>query len=443
MKFRELLAYLDSKGELIHVKKKVSREYEMASVIKAFGEKPIIFENVEGSSYKVVAGLCASKELFASALGTTKEKLVFEMAKAIDSPKEPQFYSKGVAPCQEVVEDTVDLDKLPILRHFESDGGRYVPSEVVIINDPDTGHNACYHRLMQIGKNRFAARLVEKRQTDTSLKKMLAQRKELEIALCIGNSSAVMLAASMSPASGVNEIAIANALDETPVVKCLTKNIFVPADCEIVLEGRITAEVADEGPFVDLTETNDIVRKQPVIVIDKITHRKDAIYQTLLPGLNEHKLLMGMPREPTMYKEVSKVCDCTNVALTLGGSCWSHGVVQIRKKTNDEPTKAIEAAFKGHSSMKHVVIVDEDIDITNPTEVEWAIATRFRADNRLKIFENAGTSSLDPMADKPPGQKATVAKMGLDATIPLDDPARPVNKFKKVAYNKVEVSEYL
>jgi UbiD family decarboxylase len=443
MKFRELLSRLDGKGELIHVKKKVSREYEMAAVIKAFGEKPIIFENVEGSKYKAVAGLCASRELFAGALGTTKEKLIFKMTKAMDSSVEPPIYSNGTAPCQEVVEDAVGLDSLPILRHFESDGGRYIPSAVAIINDPDTGHNACYHRLMQIGKDRFAARLVEKRQTDTSLKKMLAQGKDLEIAFCIGNSSAVMLAASMSPASGVNEIAIANALDETPVVKCETKNILVPADCEIVLEGRITAELADEGPFVDLTETNDIIRKQPVIVIDKITRRKDAIYQTLLPGLSEHKLLMGMPREPTMFKEVSKACECTNVALTLGGSCWSHGVVQIRKKSNDEPAKAIEAAFRGHGSMKQVIVVDEDIDITNPLEVEWAVATRFRADKRLKIFENQPASSLDPMADKPPGQKATVAKMGLDATIPLDDPARPAKKFKKVAYRQVQAKDYL
>jgi UbiD family decarboxylase len=342
-----------------------------------------------------------------------------------------------------VVEDAVDLDAFPILRHFESDGGNYITSAIAIIKDPDTGGNACFHRLVQLGKDRFAARLVEKRQTDTTYRKLLAQGKELEVAFCIGNSTAVMLGAAIAPEVGVDEMWIANALDETPMVKCKTKDLLVPADSEIILEGRITAQSVDEGPFVDLTETNDIIRKQPVIVIDKITHRKDAIFQTLLPGLNEHKLLMGMPREPTIFNEVSKVCECKDAMLTMGGCSWFHAIVQIKKKDDSEPAKAITAAFKGHTSLKHCVIVDDDIDIHNPMQVEWAIATRFRADKRLIIMADQPSSSLDPMADKPPGEKARIAKMGLDATIPLSDPKKPVSKFKRVAYKKVDAGKYL
>jgi len=296
--------------------------------------------------------------------------------------------------------------------------------------------------MMQIGKDKFTVRLVEQRQTYNTFQKAKAKGKELEVAFCIGNSTAVMLAAAISAPSGVDEMAIANALDETQMVKCKTKDLLVPAESEFVLEGRITLEEAEEGPFVDLTETNDIIRKQPVVVIDCITHRKDAIYQTLLPGMAEHKNLMGMPREPTILREVSKVCDCKDVVLTNGGCSWFHAVVQIKKKTDDEPKKAIEAAFKGHTSLKHCVIVDEDIDICNPQAVEWAIATRFRADSRLYVFKDQPSSSLDPMADKPPKEKARIAKMGLDSTIPLSDPKKPVSKFKRLDYAKINLAKF-
>ena len=116
--------------------------------------------------------------------------------------------------------------------------------------------------------------------------------------------------------------------------------------------------------------------------------------------------------------------------------------MQIKKKSDDEPKKAIDAAFRGHGSLKHCVIVDDDIDICNPQQVEWAIATRFRADSRLYVFKDQPSSSLDPIADKPPGQKARVAKMGLDATIPLSDPKHPASKFKRHDYRKIDIGKF-
>lgn len=444
MNLRTFIAKLQKEGKLQKISKPVSQDLEAAAIVNGLGEKPVIFESVSGKKFRVAAGLVSSRELVADALGITPQKLVPTLAKAIDAPKKPKVLAAkdGVAPCQEVVEYKVDLNSIPLLRYFPSDGGRYITSAIAIINDPDTGPNACYHRMMQIGTDRFTARLVEQRQTYNTYQKLKAQGKELEVAFCIGNSTAVMLAAAISAPIGVDEMEIANALDETPLVKCKTKDLLVPAESEFVLEGRITLKDADEGPFVDLTETNDIVRKQPVIVIDCITHRKDAIYQTLLPGMSEHKNLMGMPREPTILREVSKVCECKDVVLTNGGCSWFHAIVQIKKKNDSEPQKAIEAAFKGHTSLKHCVIVDDDIDICNPQQVEWAIATRFRADSRLYVFKDQPSSSLDPMADKPPKEKARVAKMGLDCTIPLSDPKKPVEKFKRLDYKKVDVSKF-
>jgi len=266
---------------------------------------------------------------------------------------------------------------------------------------------------------------------------------DLEVAICIGNSIPVLLAAAMSPPKGVDELAIANALRPTPLVKCLTKDLEVPADCEIVLEGRITHRLATEGPFLDLTETYDIVRQQPMVEIDCITHRRDAIYQALLPGKSEHKLLMGLPREPTIYAEVSKVCECRDVLVTPGGMSWLHAVVQIVKRHPNDGKRAIEAAFRGHGSLKHVVVVDEDINIRSMRDVEWAIATRFQADRDLIVLEDQPGSSLDPSATHVPGQKARTSKMGLDATIPWRKPDGTLRTeaereaFKRVDYGEV------
>lgn len=244
----------------------------------------------------------------------------------------------------------------------------------------------------------------------------------------------------MSPPPEIDELSVANTLQETALVKCLTNDLHVPAHAEIVLEGRITGLTAAEGPFMDLTETMDITRHSPVIEIDCITHRREPIYHALLPGGLEHKLLMGMPREPTIYAEVSKVADCTGVAITPGGASWLHAVVQIDKKSAEDGRRAIDAAFRGHSSLKHVWIVDTDIDIYDPNQVEWALATRFQADRDLVLMEQQRGSSLDPSGLHVPGQKSRTAKAGFDCTMPLDaDPA----KFVRGAYQPVDLTQYL
>jgi UbiD family decarboxylase len=180
---------------------------------------------------------------------------------------------------------------------------------------------------------------------------------------------------------------------------------------------EFTGELRDEGPFVDLTETVDIVRQQRVARVKHIFVQNGAVFHALLPGGLEHKVLMGMPREPTIYREVGKVCDVKDVLITPGGASWLHGVVSIKKKSPDDGMKAIDAAFKGHRSMKHVFIVDEDININDPNEVEWAMATRFQGKRGIKMFEEKG-SSLDPSSDM---ETQMTTKMGFDLTIPPEE----------------------
>jgi UbiD family decarboxylase len=433
--FRSFLEQLDKSGELTRIRKEVSTEYEMAGIIEALGEKPVFFEKVKESSIPVVAGLVSSKELIARALNIEKKQLLHRLSTAIENPVPPDVAEKGE--CQEIIEQDVDLTKLPIMRYTEKDGGKYITSAVAIVKDPELGRNMCFHRLMLLGKNKFVARIVEERGTDTALKKTGG---ELDIALCIGNSTAVLLAAATSLPKGVDELGMANTLEKTELVKCKTIDLEVPRDCEIVLEGRITKEKTSEGPFLDTTGTIDKIRQQPIIEIKCITHREKPIYQTLLPGRNEHQFLMGMPREPTIFNEVSKICECKDVYITPGGCSWLHAVVQIKKKNPDDGKRAIGAAFEGHKSLKHCVIVDDDIDIYNPHDVEWTIATRFQADKNAIILPNQPGSSLDPSGDLTEGKKATTCKMGLDATIPF---GKTDKSFTKEQYRKVDLNKFL
>lgn len=434
MNLRNFLDYLEKQEKLLRISKEVSHKYEIANIMYSINERPIIFDHVKGFTFPVFGGITSNRDIIAEGLETTKDQLLFKLVDALRNPKKPPIVTS--APCQEVVLKNPDISKIPLLYHLKGDGGRYATATVSTIKDPQTGRNVSYHRLMERGTNKFTARLIKNRQTRTTYDKI---NGDLEMAVCIGNSVAVMVAASLGPPSGVDEFSIAHALDSTPLVKCITKDLEVPKESEIVLEGRLTKEVDSEGPFVDLTETRDFERQEPVFVVDCITHRRDAMYQALIPGRFEHKILMGMPKEPTIYDQVSKVTTCKNVLVTMGGGSWLHAIVQIKKSNPDEPKKAIEAAFKGHGSLKHVVIVDEDVDVYNPVAVEWAIATRFQADDDLVLKSNQPGSSLDPSGKHELGKKTLTAKVGIDATIP---PNVDKSKYEVVRYQNLDVSTY-
>jgi 2,5-furandicarboxylate decarboxylase 1 len=436
MSFRHFIEKVRQSGDLIEIDPPVDTTYEVANVAHALEGKPVLFNNIKGyPGWRICAGPCSDRKYFSIDLDVPLPDLMHHMAGAIANPVLPPMVES--ASCQEVVVEDVNLNHLPILFHLPEDAGHYIASNVVIIKDPDLGRNMCYHRLLRLDENTFAARIVENRGTYSAMQKT---EGDLPVAICIGVSLGVHLAASMSPPPGVDELSVAHALSPTPLVKCLTNDLEVPADAEIVLEGRITKGLHREGPFMDLTETMDISRMQPVIEIDLITHRRNPIYHALLPGGLEHKMLMGMPKEPTIFAEVNRVTRCTGATITPGGTSWLHAVVQIDKQGPDDGRLAIEAAFKGHGSLKHVWIVDTDVDIYDPVQVEWAMATRFQADRDLYIYANQAGSSLDPSGTHSPGQKSRTAKMGLDCTIPWDVDH---SKFLRGSYGQVDLDQYL
>ena len=430
---RNFLEELDRVGDLAHIRREVSTKYEIAAVTSKLDGRPLLFEKVrEAKDYKVATGICGSRAALARAMGIEPGELIARVLESIEKPK--PFSVVDRAPCQEVVEGSVDLRKIPILTHCEMDRGPYVTAGIVVAKDKELGCNASFHRLMLIGKDRVAVRILPRHLDE------FIRRGNRDVGITIGNDPAFLFASAVSCELGKSELAIANGLKEMSFTKCGTNDALVPAECELVLEGVVTDELVDEGPFPDIAGTYDIVRKQRVIKINRVTHRKNPIYQAILPGGVEHRFLMGTPREATMYREISKVCECLDVRLTPGGSSWLHAVVKIRKRKEEDARKALDAAFRGHASLKHAVVVDEDIVIEDPRAIEWAIATRTQLDKKLTLRPGEYGSSLDPSADQ---VTRRTCKAGLDATTPLGSDREPFLKARIPMADKIRVEDYL
>mgnify|MGYP002733512250 FL=1 len=217
---------------------------------------------------------------------------------------------------------------------------------------------------------------------------------------------------------------------ELELVNC--KNGIKVPEADIIFEGKILIdETAPEGPFVDLTDTYDYVREEPVIKLSKMYIKKEnPMYHAILPAGFEHKLLQGMPQEPRIFNAVKNtVPTVQNVVLTEGGCCWLHAAVSVKKQTEGDGKNIIMAALAAHPSLKHVVVVDEDVDIFDPQDIEYAIATRVKGDDDIIIVPKARGSSLDPKASEIDG---TTTKVGVDATKSILEP----EKFERVSFSE-------
>ncbi|MGA8710542.1 MAG: UbiD family decarboxylase [Thermoplasmata archaeon] len=425
MKFRDFLGQLDSEGRLNRVPQPVNPKFEIATLLKRYDGRPTLFENVEGSTLPVAGNLLSSMDLLSKSLGIRKEDWIAQLNLAMKNPgtvREGRGDLEYFAP---------DLNLLPILTHYPKDQGLYVTSGVVFAQRGGA-RNMSFHRLSRIGNDRFVGRLVEKRDLHTMYLDAKEHGEDLDVSVGIGNSSGVLVAGATSVERGLFELGIAAALEGgIEVTKAATNSTSYPVDTEIVLEGKILHdETATEGPFVDLTNTYDVVRAQPVFVIDKIGLRKNAVYHALLPGANEHRLLMGAPRTPTIYQALRAAdIDVQNVYLTEGGSGWLDAVVAIRKKSDRDPAIAIEAAIRGHRSLKKITIVDSDVDVTDPNEVNYAVTMYWEAGKEV-VMKGVKGSSLDPMAT-PDG---IGSKLAIDATRPLLVPAERQLKMQKAVF---------
>ncbi len=394
------------------ITKEVSWKDTVTEEIIKHKEEPILFEKVEGHSTRIAAGIVSTRELLAKSIGVTPSQLADTVGTAFNNPLPLQKVNDAPFLHTHIEYPNIS-DHIPIPEFFG--GKRYLTASIVLALDPETGRrNASIHRMMYLGKNQFAIRPVPQRHLHSFYTTALERGADhLDIVVILGVHPAFELGAATSY-PGLDELAFASRLIGGSEEYVLN-GVGIPKNTEIVMVGKMLREEVEEGPFVDLTGTQDHVRMQPLVEITDLYMRENPIFRTILPGMKEHKILMGIPQEPRMKKLIQNtVPTVTNVVMTEGGGSWLHAVVQIRKRTDGDGKNAIIAALAAHPSLKRVIVVDEDIDPTDPIDVEWAVATRFQPDKNMVLIPGAKGSSLDPSA-----VNSITCKWGLDATKPL------------------------
>ena len=403
---RQFIKHLKEQGELTVVEKQVSPILEAPRLSQGGG--PILFKRIDGS--KAVVNLIGSRRILADALKVEEKGL---MKKLLETGP------TGTTSIQDFdwqCETRPNLAKLPIMKFFERDGGRYITAGILIAKYGERV-NASIHRMMVLDSTSLAVRLVPPRHTYLMQRACAQKGKPLHVAIAIGADPVTLFGVSTRVPCGLEFNYVAALKREVqPLVMC-DNGIPVPP-CEIVLEGYIhPTNTAAEGPFVDVTGTYDVIRQEPVIELTTMKFNKDPIYHSILPANVEHWLLMGIPYEPLIFSACQRAAKVNNVLLTEGGCHYLHAVIQIEKQTEGDAKNVIMAAFGAHTSLKHVTVVDHDVNVYDHNEVEYAIATRVRGDVDILIIPNVRGSSLDPRA----AANGTTTKVGIDATAPLDD----------------------
>jgi len=443
---RSQLKAVEEWGDLVRLRKEVNPRFELPGICKKLeADKAVLFEKVRGHSMPVVVGLDNNRSRIARVLGTDDFGFTPRFLEAIRKPVPPQIVSDG--PVKEVkITRNIDLERmLPVITHYEKDGGPYITAGVVIAEDPKNRiRNISYHRLQITGQDEIRL-LIQPRHLWKLYTEKEKENKPLEVAVAIGLDAAIRLAGatwgSLIPL-GFDELSIAGALRQKPVdiVRGETVEVMVPARAEIILEGEILPRLRrTEGPFAEFTGTYGEVWENPVMRIKAITHRQNPIYQDLLTFTPEHHLLLAIPYEPVVYQAVRTYVPGTKAVHVTPSSCGKfHAVICIRKEHPGDGKDAIVAGLYSIRDIKLVTVVDDDVDPYNPREVEWAVATRFQADRDLVVIAGAKGNELDPSCP----QMALTAKMGIDATKPLERSER-FEKIRIPDLEKIHLQEYL
>jgi 2,5-furandicarboxylate decarboxylase 1 len=416
---RGWLALLAGRGELRALAAEINPDQDVAAVLEhADGRYAVRFNAVRGTRFPLVGNAITSREGFALALGCAVGEVVGRLAAAIAAPRPCAVTSPAEAPVLAVRDDSADLlGDLPLPVQHEHDGGRYLTSAVVVVRDPRTGRtNLSINRLQATGPRELRALMLPGR-----LRAIFAacekEGRDLPAALCVGVDPLVLLASQAPADQDLDDLEVASALHPRPleVTPLPGIGIPVPAHAEMLLAGRFRAgERAEEGPFGEYPRTYGPGGPAPMLELSARYFRENAVVQTILSGGREHFLLGGLPREARMAQALrSAGIDVAALRLTEGGSCRMHGVIAVSSPRPGTAQHAAMAAVTAVTTLKHVVVVDDDVDVFDDEQVEWAVATRVQADRDLLVIPRTVGSSLDPSADG-----NTTAKLAIDATVP-------------------------
>ena len=442
--FRDYINTLRKNDELLEIDKPVDLRNVAALVAQA--EKALLFKNVTGYSMPVASGLLQSRNRIALGMGVAYENIAEKLSSAMDKPIKPKRIAN--APVKEVVltGKKVNLYDLPVPVFSVMDGGPMITGGVVIAEDPEFGINAGIYRLMLKERNITGIDIVTPNNMRRFAERALTKKKALPISISIGTHPYELVSSTFKANLGVNELTFSGGLRNEPLRLADGETVPVPciADAEIVLEGEILPEgwVHPEGPFCEFNRLMGGLHMNPRVRIKSIMHRKDAMYYALqMPWEN---IWMSAPIYEAAARRVLFEAGVQTAAInvTPGGCCHWHIVASIKKAPGDGKNAIM--ALLSIADIKHVTIVDDDIDVFDPVDVEWAVATRVQADRDVLIVPNARAKPLDPSLPLPIlGKIPTTAKMGIDATIPENIPA---DRYKRIVYfnqGKVNLKSYL
>ncbi|MHB8618357.1 MAG: UbiD family decarboxylase [Chloroflexota bacterium] len=436
-----LLAYLDEEGDLHRVRREIDPHLELAGYAsKLEGGPVILFEKLRDSEWQAAIGLLWSRQVLGRVFDVPPERLPFHIADAIAawraSPIPPVVVDRG--PANHVIEQEVDLSRLPVPVHALKDGGAYLDCSAVIARDPMTGvRNVSIQRCLVTGKDRLTMLIDRGRDLRAYWERARWQGRSLPITINNGVGLAVYVAAAVPSKDApifTDELGVASQLLGQPLrlLRSQTSEVEGVADAQFILEGEILPDTFEpEGPFAEVTGYYASRDNRWVVKVNKITRRRKPIFHTLLSG-KEVFNSVGLLGEAAVFRAVgAEVPSVTAVHFTHGGCGFYGAVVQMRKGGNDEPERAIRATFRAFPPLKMATVVDDDVDIFNASDVEWAMATRWRPETGLITIPNALGHELNPSLEDGRG-----TKVGFDATAPYPRDER----FERISYQDVPLS---
>lgn len=440
--FREFLDILRASGELLDIEEPV--DLRNVATLTADSDRALFFKNPIGYALPVTSGMLQSRNRLALAMGVPYPKIHEKFQRAMSNSIAPvTVHEAPVKDCIRKGSD-VNLFELPVPIFSTLDGAPMITGGVIIAEDPEYGINAGVYRLMLKEKDITGIDIVTPNNLRRFTERAVAEKRPLPISVSIGVHPRELMGALFKASLGTNELGFAGGLGETPVE--LTPGVTVPVPCiagaEIVLEGEIQPEgwVYPEGPFGEFSRLVGGTHQNPNVHIKAVLHRRDPIYYALhMPWEN---IWMSAPiYEAAAWRVLAETgVHTTAINVTPGGCCHWHIVAAIKKVPGDG--KNAIAALLSIADIKYVVVTDDDIDIFDPQEVEWAVATRVQADRDTVIISNARSKPLDPSLP-PSAGVPTTAKMGIDATIPENVPRYRYNRIIYHNQGKAKLEDYL
>lgn len=443
-RFRAALDRMAERGRLATYSAPVDPHLEVAGLMKKLDGGPaLLFSKVYGTDMPVIGNLLSCQANVEAAFGIDFRGVREFVSRAMDDPKPPVLVER--APVQQHVH-TKDIDlgrMLPALTHTAADGGRYITAGIVVARDPETGiYNASYHRLMLAGPNRAGIQLDFGRHLRLAFERAQKKGQHLPVVVCIGADLALHYTAatmgSQMPETA-DELAVAGGLSgrPLPVVKGITQDLLVPAESEIVLEGVLRCdETIVEGPFGEFVGYLAPADPAPVLEVSAVTHRTKPIYHAINGYGRETVVLRKYVLEASLLKVLqSAVPIVTDAEMTAGGLHRFHAIVQVKKTSpahDGLQRNAMLASFGALKDLDLVIVVDEDIDIRDPADVEYALATRMEASK--DIFMVPGARGHEYVRVSAGGIRT---KLGIDASVPFADKAR----FARCEFKPVEIDE--